>query len=53
MRRKLILGLTLFIGGFLLTEVSHIMDIWIGGVIGRALWPIGMVISINVLKEDG
>ena len=47
MRRKLVLGLTLFIVGILLQVVSDIMDIWIIGVIGGVLWPVGMVIGVN------
>ena len=50
MRRKRILGWTLLIAGILLQVVSDIMDIWLVGVIGGILWPVGMVIGVNAAK---
>ena len=47
MRRKLILGLTLFILGCLLQDVSDIMDIWIFDVIGLILRIVGIVIVLK------
>ena len=47
MRRKLIIGWILLIAGFLLLEVSYKIDVWIIGVIGRILWPVGLVIGMN------
>lgn len=49
MRRKIIVGCILFVVGILLQEVSGIIDIWIIGVFGGILWPIGMIIGINSL----
>ena len=47
MRRKLIIGWILLIAGFLLLEVSYIVDMWIIRVLGRVLWPVGMVMGTN------
>ena len=47
MRRKLIIAWILFVTGILLQVVSDIVDIWIIGVIGGILWPVGMVIGVK------
>ena len=47
MRRKLVIGYILFVAGILMQEVSDITDIWIIGVFGGLLWPVGMVMVVN------
>lgn len=47
MRKKLIIGLILLIVGVLLQNISKNTDIWIIGVMGGIIWPIGLVMSAN------
>lgn len=47
MRRKLIIGWAMFIAGILLQVVSDRFDMWIIGVLGGILWPVGMIMGIN------
>ena len=47
MHRKLIIGWALFVAGILLQVVSDTFGIWIIGVIGGVLWPVGMVMGVN------
>lgn len=47
MRRKLTIGVILFVGGMILQEVSYMADIWIIRVLGGILWPVGMAMGIN------
>lgn len=47
MRRKIIIGLILFVMGILLQIVSDVVDVWIIGVFGGILWPVGMVMGIQ------
>ena len=49
MQRKLTIGLIVFATGILLEVVSDITDVWIIGVLGGILWPVGMVMGINAL----
>ena len=49
MRRKLTIGLIMFILGIVLDVISDIANIWIIGVLAGVLWPVGMVIGINAL----
>ena len=60
MRKKLIIGLILFVAGILLEMVSEITDIWLMRFIGGILLPVGMVMGINASfalqqekQEDG
>ena len=50
MQKKLIMGLALFTAGILLQVISDRVDIWIIGVLGGILWPVGLVMSVNVLN---
>lgn len=47
MQWKLIIAWILFVIGILLQLISDIVDIWIIGVIGGILWPVGMVMGVN------
>ena len=47
MRWKLIIAWILFVIGILLQLISDIVDIWVIGVIGGILWPIGTVMGVN------
>lgn len=47
MRRKLIIGSILFVSGILLQIISDITDIWIIGVLGGILWPVGSLMAVN------
>ena len=47
MQRRLAIGCILFVAGILLQVVSDITDIWMIGVFGGLLWPVGMVMGIN------
>ena len=50
MRRKLIAGWILLIAGFLLLEASYMVDVWLVGVLGRSLWPIGAIIVLKASR---
>lgn len=47
MQGKLIVGWILFVAGILLQVASDTFDLWIIGVFGGVLWPVGMVMGIN------
>ena len=47
MRRKLIIGWILFFIGALLKVVSDTTNVWIIGVLGGIIWPVGLVIGVN------
>ena len=47
MRRKLIIGWILFLVGVLLQVVSDTANIWIIGVFGSIIWPVGVVIGVR------
>ena len=47
MRRKLIIGVSLFVVGILLQIVSDIADTWIIDALGGILWPAGSLIVVN------
>jgi len=49
MRRKVLIGLALFVAGILLDIVHETTDIWILGMVAYILWPIGMTMGINAL----
>ena len=51
MRRKLVIGWILFLIGALLQVVSDIADMWIIGVFGGIIWPVGIIIGINASKS--
>lgn len=49
MKRKIIIGVILFVLGIVLDIVSEMTDIWFIRAPAYILWPVGMVIGINAL----
>ena len=49
MRKRVTIGLILFIVGILLEEVSEIADIWIIGIFATTLASVGLVVGVNAL----
>ncbi len=57
MRKKLVIGIIMFVVGILLHELAFIFDIWIIRILirvsGTAIWVIGFSMSIKALDYFG